>query len=216
MAVVHHAFRWPFSLAVRDEIRHLLAAWSAGDRASIAEQALAAYATLRTRPDITFPFSLQDADHVEAWLQPAHVTAATACFLVLARHFEPVPSLSATRDTNLYTVETTLPLLGFPAGQVRAAVHGRPFESLLEELAGPADPLPRGGPVGLAGWLPGREAVDLLARVEATVAVAASPGAGDDARRALDKLRADGSLDDLVRMLGSVTAPDWLVVRIAC
>lgn len=216
MAVVHHAFRWPFSSAVRDEIRHLLAAWSAGERTAVAEQALDAYATLRTRPDITVPFSLQDADHVEAWLGPAHVTARIACFLTLARHFEPVSSLSASRDTNFYTVETMLPLLGVPAEEARAAVHGRPFETLLDELAGLGDPLPRGGPVGLAGWLPGREAADLLARVEAAVAAASTPAAGDDARRAVDTLRADGSLDDLVRMLGAVTAPDWLVVRIAC
>lgn len=213
MAVLHHAFRCSVTPEFAQQISELLAACQAGDHAQLSDLALAGYGSLSQREDVHTAFYLDPEGGAPSWMQPDYITPGLAAIVLLASGFVTIPSLSASKDTNHYLLETQLPLLGWSAEEIRLLVRGQPIETMLRTYAVPGLQLDQDGFRHTGGWTPGLAAQALKGRLDQLGRGVASDA--DGAAKAAWSLLADSNaLSDAQAMLAAIGDTDWLVMAI--
>ncbi|ANP91675.1 hypothetical protein [Rhizobium leguminosarum] len=213
MAVLHHAFRCAVTPALEREIANLLAAWETGDRERLSDMALARYTALAERKDIHAAFYLGPDGAAPSWLQPQFISPGLAALVVLAKGFVPLPTLSASSDTNHYQLATQLPALGWATDEIDCLIRGQPIEAMLQGSAGCAFRLKQGGFRHTGGWTPGRMARTLCTRLD-RLAFGPPSQANEAALVAWSKLNESNALQDARAMLNPLTDDDWLVMAL--
>ncbi|MGE6786217.1 hypothetical protein ACQKGL_27215 [Ensifer adhaerens] len=213
MAALHHAFRCPITPAFEEAVQDALSAWEAGDRETLSAIALDRYGALGEREDLHAAFHLGPEGAALSWLQPQFISPGYAALVVLAEHFVPLPTLSASNDTNHYRLSTHLPTLGWTTGEVDALIHGQPIEVMLQEYADPAVRLAQGGFRHTGGWTAGRIGRTLAPRLE-QLALNPPPQADGVAHEAWRLLNETDAFNDARAMLAAVRDDDWLVMAI--
>lgn len=213
MAVLHHAFRCAVTPAFEQEIADLLAAWETGDRERLSGMALARYAALAEREDIHAAFYLGPDGAAPSWLQPQFISPGLAALAVLAEGFVPLPTLSASSDTNHYRLATQLPAFGWPADEIDVLIRGQPIEAMLQGYAGSALRLEQGGFRHTGGWTPGRTARTLCTRLD-RLALGPPSQANEATLAAWTLLNDSNALNDARAMLAALSDDDWLVMAI--
>ncbi len=213
MAVLHHAFRCAVTPAFEREISDLLAAWEAGDRERLSAMAFARYAALAEREDLHAAFHLGPDGAAPSWLQPQFISPGLAALVVLAESFVPLPTLSASSDTNHYRLATQLPALGWSGDDIERLVFGQPVEALLQGYSASAAQPEQGGFRHTGGWTPGRTAPTLSASLD-RLALGPPSQADKAVLSAWSELNDSNALDDARAMLASLSDNDWLVMAI--
>ncbi|HEV7319635.1 MAG TPA: hypothetical protein VGO04_13635 [Ensifer sp.] len=213
MAVLHHAFRCPVTPAFKEGVQDVLSAWEAGDRKTLSAIALARYGALGEREDLHAAFHLGPDAAAPSWLQPQFISPGLATLVVLAAHFVPLPSLSASNDTNHHRLATQLPTLGWTTDETDTLIHGQPIEAMLQDYADPAVRPTQGGFGHTGGWTAGRIGRTLAPRLD-QLAFGPPPQADEAAQEAWRQLNETDALDDARAMLAEVRDDDWLVMAI--
>ncbi|MQB40831.1 hypothetical protein [Rhizobium sp. ICMP 5592] len=210
MAVLHHAFRCAVTSALKREISDLLAVWETGDREKLSAMAVARYAALAGREDIHAAFYLSPEGAARSWLQPEFISPGLAALVVLAESFVPLPTLSASNDTNHHRLATHLPALGWSPEEIDSLIHGQPIETLLHGYAGSAYRLEPGGFRHTGGWTPQGMVQKLTVKLDR---LALEPPKASD-KTAWSLLNERKALDDARAMLAPLHDDDWLVMAI--
>lgn len=213
MAVLHHAFRCAVTPAFEREIADLLAAWETGDRGRLSDMALARYAAVAERKDIHAAFHLGPDGAAPSWLQPQFISPGLAALVVLAESFVPLPTLSASNDTNHYRLASQLPALGWSADDIGSLVFGQPVEAVLRGYSVSALRLEQGGFRHTGGWTPGRTARTLCTRLD-RLALGPPSQANEAALAAWGLLNESNALNDARAMLAALGDDDWLAMAI--
>jgi len=213
MAVLHHAFRCAVTPAFEREILGLLAIWESGDRTRLSAMAIARYAALAEREDIHAAFYLGTDGAVPSWLQPQFISPGLAALVTLARDFIPLPTLSASNDTNHHRLATHLPALGWPADEIDLLIHGRPIETMLHRYASATSRPEPGEFRHTGGWTAPGSAQKLSADLD-RLTLCPPPEAGEPAQAAWSVLKESRALDDARAMVGLLNDDDWLIMAI--
>ncbi|KAA1184685.1 hypothetical protein FP026_04745 [Rhizobium tropici] len=212
MAVLHHAFRCAVTPGFERTVLDLLAAWESADRERLSTMAVSRYAELAQREDINSAFYLGPDGAASSWLQPGFISPGLAALVTLAKDFVPVPTLSASDDTNHHRLATHLPALGWSADEIDFLIHGQPIETMLQPYASSTDQLKEGKFRHTGGWTPPgmtrklRESIDRL--------ILAPPSQADEAVWAWNLLNESKALDDARAMLAPLNDDDWLILSI--
>jgi hypothetical protein len=213
MAVLHHAFRCVVTPTFRQDISNLLAAWEAGDREKLSAMVVSRYAALAGREDIDAAFYLGPDGAALSWLQPQSISPGLAALVMLAEGFIPLPTLSASNDTNHHQLVKHLPALGWSVDEIDFLIRGQPVESMLDSYASSTHRLEPGGFRHTGGWTPPGMARKLRATLN-RLALGAPPQANNAAQVAWGLLNESNALDDACAMLAPLSADDWLVMAI--
>ena len=213
MAVLHHAFRCAVTPAFEREILDLLAAWEAGDREKLSAMAIARYAALAAREDIHVAFYLGPDGAAPSWLQPQVISPGLAALVTLAQDFVPLPTLSASNDTNHHRLATHLPALGWSADEIDALIHGQPIETMLQDYAGSTHRLKPGDFRHTGGWTPSAMVRKLSAKLD-RLALEPAKALGKVEQAARSLLNESNALNDARAMLAPLSDDDWLVTAI--
>ncbi|RYC15621.1 hypothetical protein [Ciceribacter ferrooxidans] len=213
MAVLHHAFRCPVTPAFEETVREVLSAWDAGDRERLSAVALRCLPRIAGRADIQAAFRLDPDGAVPSWLQPQIVSPGLAALVLLAERLVPVPSLSASKDTNHYLLATHLPVLGWNAREVQLLVHGDPIELMLARYSLSSREYDASKFRETGGWTLGTAVRALEAKLT-RLATALDPGEPPAVQESRTALREGGAIDDARAMLAAVEDTDWLVTSI--
>ncbi len=213
MAVLHHAFRCPITSAFEEVVQEVLSAWDAGDRERLSAMALRRLPAIAGRADIQAAFRLDPDGAVASWLQPKFVSPGLAALVLLAERLVPIPSLSASRDTNHYLLATHLPVLGWNAREVQLLVRGDPIEVMLARYSLSSREYDASKFRETGGWIFGTVARSLEAQI-LRLAAAPDPDEPPAVREGLTALRESGAIDDARAMLAAVEDTDWLVTSI--
>lgn len=213
MAVLHHAFRYAVTPAFEQKVRDLAAAWEAGDRDRLSAMAVGRYAALREREDVHAAFYLAPDGAALSWLQPQFIRLGLAALVSLAEDFVPIPSLSASDDTNHHRLASHLPALGWSADEINFLVHGRSIETMLHHYVSSEELLDPGQFRHTGGWTPPGMAQRLRAKLD-QLTQGKAPKAGKAAQSAWDLLDKSKALEDARRMVAALNSDDWLVMAI--
>jgi hypothetical protein len=212
MAVLHHAFRCPVTPAFERYVFDVLEASRLNDSEKLSAMAKGSYEALRYRADIQAAFHLDPEGGAPSWLEPQFISSGLAALVMLAPSFEPLPTLSASDDTNHDRLSKHLPALGWSAADVCALVHGASVEAMLETYAQEPHALVAGGFGHTGGWVSPPATENLVARLEKLAAKPRSTSNSADA--ALLDINDTGALQDARAMLNALRAGDWLVTAI--
>lgn len=213
MAVLHHAFRRPFTADFEAEVACVFAAWESGDLARLSAISLDGYAKLAEREEVHRAFLFDPEGSATSWMQPDFISTGLAALAVLAGGMVEVPNLSASGDTNHYLLETHLPQLGWSAADIALLVHGRPIEAMLQSYVSSVRPIEQGGFRHTGGWTTGQTAQAMKARIDRLVA--GPPDGSDESAVTAWRLLADsGALADAHAMLAAIGESDWLVMAV--
>lgn len=213
MAVLHHAFRCSVTPAFKREISNLLAAWEAGDRARLSAMAESRYAGLAGREDVHAAFYLGPDGAAPSWLQPQYISPGLAALVILAEDFVPLPTLSASNDTNHHRLEKHLPALGWLAEEIGYLVRGEPIETMLQSYANSTLQLEPGKFRHTGGWTAPGMARKLSMELDRLIS-SPPPQAGKAAQEAWSLLNESKALDDARAMVHALSDDDWLVMAI--
>lgn len=213
MAVLHHAFRCSVTPAFKREISKLLAAWEADDRERLSAMAASRYADLAGREDVHAAFYLGPDAAAPSWLHPQFISPGLAALVILAQDFVPLPTLSASNDTNHHRLEKHLPALGWPAEEIDYLVRGRPIETMLQSYANSTLQLEPGQFRHTGGWTPPGMARKLSSKLDRLISNPPSQ-AGEPAQEAWSRLNESKALDDARAMVDALSDDDWLVMAI--
>lgn len=213
MAVLHHAFRCAVTPDFERDLQNLMREWASGDRGAFAEAAKARYAALTQLEDIHTAFYLGPDGAAPSWLEPAFISPGLAALVMLSPDFKPLPSLSASHDTNHALLARHLPALGWSEDEIRALIYGWPIETVLQRyVRGSSMPVP-GGFAHTGGWTPPgmtdilRERLDILA--------SGLPARSHKlAEEAWHSLKDNNTFEDAQTMLAHLDSYDWLVMAI--
>lgn len=154
MAVLHHAFRCAVTADFERDLQNLMREWASGDRGVFADVAKARYAGLAHLENINTAFYLGPGGAAPSWLEPAFISAGLAAFVMLAPDLEPLPSLSASHDTNHALLARHLPALGWSEDEFRALIYGWPIETVLQRYVRGTSTAVAGGFAHTGGWTP--------------------------------------------------------------
>jgi hypothetical protein len=213
MAVLHHAFRCAVTPAFEQTVRDLAAAWEAADRDRLSAMAIGRYAALGEREDVHAAFYLAPDGAALSWLQPQFISPGLAALVSLAKDFVPIPSLSASNDTNHHRLATQLPALRWSADEINFLVHGQPIETMLRHFVGSGVRLDPGQFRHTGGWTPPAMAQRLREKLD-QLAKEGAPNADKIARAAWESLNESKALDDARKMVAALNDDDWLVMAI--
>ncbi|MBD8687013.1 MULTISPECIES: hypothetical protein [unclassified Rhizobium] len=213
MAVLHHAFRCAVTADFERDLQNLMREWASGDRGVFADVAKARYAGLAHLENINTAFYLGPGGAAPSWLEPAFISAGLAAFVMLAPDLEPLPSLSASHDTNHALLARHLPALGWSEDEFRALIYGWPIETVLQRYVRGTSTAVAGGFAHTGGWTPPgmtdilRERLDILA--------SGRPAKSHKlAEEALHALKENNAFEDAQKMLAHLDRYDWLVMAI--
>ncbi|WP_416798716.1 hypothetical protein [Ciceribacter azotifigens] len=213
MAVLHHAFRCPITSAFEEVVQEVLSAWDAGERDKLSAMALQGLPAIAGRADIQAAFRLDPDGAVASWLQPEFVSPGLAALVLLAERLVPIPSLSASRDTNHYLLATHLPVLGWNAREVQLLVRGDPIELMFARYSLPSREYDASKFRETGGWTLGT-ALRAIETKLTRLTTAPGPEVSPAVRESRKALRESGAIDDARAMLAAVGDADWLVTSI--